>query len=285
MNISIITPIYNGNKYLNEYLISISKACKHVKDIEVIWVNDSPEIEIKYDKSLIQNFELRITENSQNEGIHKSRIVGLNMARGEYILFLDQDDFILEDALITHYNLIKDGADMTLGNGFNEYKGKRIKIYKNKFSQRFAIKKRANILARCFIISPGQCLIRRTSIPDDWSKKIVRSNGTDDYLLWLLMFNKKTKMICNYNTVYIHTDTGENFSLNKEKMFKSQQEIIDILKNNDEYDKNDLKKLERAIIYKHNYKQRFIKETLKNIDIFIYNVYYKIVWKGMRSKD
>ena len=60
MNISIITPIYKGNKYLNKYLENISQASEKLTDIEVIWINDSPEIEIEYDKDLIKNFTLKI---------------------------------------------------------------------------------------------------------------------------------------------------------------------------------------------------------------------------------
>ena len=49
---------------------------------------------------------------------------------------------------------------------------------------------------------------------------------------------------------------------------------------NDRYNKKDLKKLERTIKYKHNYKTNFVKETLKNIDIFCYNIMYRAKWKG-----
>lgn len=281
MNISIITPIYNGNKYLNNYLKSISQACENLKDIEIIWVNDSPTIEIEYDKSLIKNFELRIINNEKNLGIHKSRCIGIQEAKSEYILLLDQDDEITQNALKTQFDKIVElNADIVLGNGVFEEEKRKEAIFANRFSQKFASKKRPYIMARSFIISPGQCLIRKKSIPEYWLTHTQQSNGADDYLLWLLMFNDNVKMGCNYNLVYTHKYTGENVSLNIDKMFESQLELIKILKDNNQYNKKDLILLERAIMYKHNYKKHFFKETLKNLDIFIYNVWYRLLWRG-----
>jgi len=281
VNISIITPVYKGNKYLNKYLENISKASAKITEIEVIWINDSPEIKIEYNKELIKNFTLKIIENHENLGIHKSRCVGLKEAKGRYILFLDQDDEITEDALITQYTLIEQKkCEMILGNGIYESVKNDNKIFENKFSQKFATQKKPYIMARNFIISPGQCLIKKDSIPQYWVKNAQKFNGADDYLLWLLMLNNNIKMCCNYDVVYIHKYTGENYSLNLDKMYKSQLELVKLLENNDKYNKKDLRLLKRTIKYKHNYKHNFIKETLKNLDIFVYNLYYRIVWKG-----
>lgn len=281
MNLSIITPIYKGNKYLNNYLKNISKACEKLKGIEVIWVNDSPTIELEYDKNLIKNFELRIINNEKNLGIHKSRCAGIREAKSDYILLLDQDDEITQNALKTQYDkIIESNADMVLGNGMFEGQDRKDKIFENEFSQKFASKKRPYILARNFIISPGQCLIKKGSIPEYWLTHTQQANGADDYLLWLLMFNNNAKIVCNFEVIYTHKYTGENVSLDNDKMFKSQQELIQILKDNTEYNKKDLVLLRRAIMYKHNYKKHFFKETLKNLDIFIYNVWYRLVWRG-----
>lgn len=280
MNISIITPIYNGNKYLNNYLKNVSKACAKVEDIEVIFVNDSPNIKIEFDEKLIKNFTLKIIENDENEGIHKSRVTGVQNAHGKYILFLDQDDEIMENALITQYEIIKKGADLVLGNGLYEDGEKANKIFANKHSQRFATKKMPYILARNFIISPGQCLINKESIHKYWLENPLKDNGADDYLLWLLMLNENAKIVCNYNIVYVHKYTGENVSLDKEKMFNSQLNLVQALENYAKYNKKDLKKLKKTILYKRNYKKHFFVESFKNLDVFIYNVYYKILWKG-----
>lgn len=286
MDISIITPVYHGNKYINSYLKSILKASdKILNNVEVILVNDSPEVKIEYDENLASKIKFRIIENKNNMGIHKSRVAGVREAKGKYILFLDQDDEITENALVTQLDIIQNGADIVLGNGIYEDGKKLNKIFANKFSQNFSIKKLPYLLARNFIISPGQCLIKKESIPEYWLNNIMQVNGADDYLLWLLMFNNNANIECNYNVIYIHKYTGENVSLNNEKMYKSQLDLIQVLEKDEEYKKRDLKKLKRAINYKHNYKNHFFIETLKNFDIFIYNVYYKILWNGYTIKS
>ena len=135
-------------------------------------------------------------------------------------------------------------------------------------------------MVRDFIVSPGQCLIKKEAIPKEWKENTLKNNGTDDFLLWLLMFNNNSKVTINFECIYKHKYTGENLSLEKDNMYKSQLELLDVLAKKNTYNKKDLKKLERTIKYKHNYKTNFVKETLKNIDIFWYNIIYKIKWKG-----
>ncbi len=279
MDISIITPIYNGNKYLNSYLKMIEEATSIISDVEVIWVNDSPDISIEYDEQLAKNIDLQIIENEKNSGIHKSRVNGLTKAKGEYILFLDQDDEITKDCLLSQYTKVQE-HDLVIGNGYFEDENGSHKIFENEYSLKFATKKKPYILVRDFIVSPGQCLIKKQAIPKEWKENTLKNNGTDDFLLWLLMFNKECKVTMNFECVYKHKYTGENVSLETDNMYKSQLELLEVLAKNDSYNKKDLKKLERTIKYKHNYKANFVKETLKNIDIFCYNIIYRAKWKG-----
>ncbi len=279
MKISIITPIYKGNKYLNNYLKMVEEAISEIKDVEVIWVNDSPNVPLEYDDTLAKKIDLHIIENKENCGIHKSRVNGLNKASGEYILFLDQDDEITKDALLSQYNKAK-SYDLIIGNGYFEDKNGSHMIFENESSIKFVTKKKPYIEIRDFIVSPGQCLIRKEAIPEEWKENTLKNNGTDDFLLWLLMFNNNCKITTNFECIYKHKYTGENVSLETDNMYKSQLELLDTLEKFDNYNTKDLKKLERTIKYKHNYKTNFVKETLKNIDIFWYNIMYKIKWKG-----
>ncbi len=284
MKISVITPIYNGNRYLNNYLCMIEKSISKINDVEIIWINDSPQIPLKYDEELAKKMELVIIENENNCGIHKSRINGLKIAKGDYILFLDQDDEIMEETLINQYNKIQ-GYDLIIGNGYYEDQAGDHPIFQNKKAQDFATRKNPYLRVRDFIVSPGQCLIKKNAIPNIWINNTLKNNGTDDYLLWLLMFNNKCKITSNYQYIYRHKYTGENLSLLEDKMFNSQLELLEILQKNNSYNRKDLKKLERTIYYKHNYKKNFFIQTLKNIDIFAYNIMYRLIWKGYRVSN
>ncbi|MDR2409276.1 MAG: glycosyltransferase, partial [Bacteroidales bacterium] len=91
--VSIIIPVYNVEKYLAECLDSAIG--QTLRDIEIICVDDgstdhSPEILDEYVKK-----DSRITVLHQsNGGPSKARNTGIDIATGEYILFLDSDDTI-----------------------------------------------------------------------------------------------------------------------------------------------------------------------------------------------
>lgn len=93
INISIIIPVYNAEKYLDKCLMSVLNK-KH-KDVEVILIDDgstdnSSSIYLKYEK------HMRIYKNS-NHGVSYSRNFGLSKATGKYIMFVDSDDYLIEN--------------------------------------------------------------------------------------------------------------------------------------------------------------------------------------------
>jgi glycosyltransferase involved in cell wall biosynthesis len=98
--ISVIIPVYNTEKYLPACLDSVCS--QTFQDIEIICVNDgstdkSGEILAKYaerDKRII-------VINQENAGQSKARNVGLNIAKGSYINFVDSDDRLPNFALQT----------------------------------------------------------------------------------------------------------------------------------------------------------------------------------------
>ena len=292
MKISVITPVYHGNRYLDGYMKMMSKAAWEFVEadrdnsVEVILVNDSPEIPIEFNKSLAGGFTIRILENDMNRGIHYSRVNGLNVCSGDYVVFLDHDDSISKHCFTSHRNSIGD-SDVSVGNGVFEINGQRVPIFANKYSQDYAVREESYIWLRDFIVSPGQCLIKKNSIPEYWKENIIKHNGTDDYLLWLLMLQNGCSMCCNYKAIYLHRDTGANVSSDDDKMFESTEEMLGILEKNEAYPKDKLELIRRRIYYKHfdrSDRLGFMKETLKNMDIFAANVKYRALWRGCITK-
>ena len=96
--ISIIIPVYNVELYLEECLDSIIN--QPLKEIEIICVNDgstdkSLNILEKYEK---KDKRIKII-NQENNGLSGARNSGLKIAIGEYVFFIDSDDYILRDSL------------------------------------------------------------------------------------------------------------------------------------------------------------------------------------------
>ncbi len=92
--ISIIMPVYNVEKYVAASLDSVLN--QTFKDFELICINDGStdngwEIVKKY---AAKDKRIKLIENEKNIGLSSTRNVGLDNAHGEYIEFMDSDDFI-----------------------------------------------------------------------------------------------------------------------------------------------------------------------------------------------
>ena len=114
VKVSVIVPVYNVDKYLSECLDSILS--QSLMDIEVICINDGStdgSLEILKD---YQSRDSRVRIFSQeNRGLASARNVGLDNSSGEYVTFIDSDDYFVKDALKTVYDVAcEKQADFTL---------------------------------------------------------------------------------------------------------------------------------------------------------------------------
>lgn len=110
--LSIIIPVYNVENYLKKCLDSFIS--EKLSDYEIILVNDgstdsSPEICQEYSGNY-PDFIRYVSK--ENGGLGSARNRGLEEASGEYILFLDSDDYLNKNALEEMLSLIKSGRDV-----------------------------------------------------------------------------------------------------------------------------------------------------------------------------
>ena len=114
--ISVIVPVYNAGRYLARCLSSI--IAQTYRDIEIVLVNDcstdsSLDICLRFKK---QDKRVILIDKSKNEGVDKARFSGLNSSRGEYVVFVDSDDWLPVDSLECMYGLMnKYGCDVVKG--------------------------------------------------------------------------------------------------------------------------------------------------------------------------
>lgn len=98
IKVSVIVPVYNAQKYLSECLDSIR--AQVLKDFEVICINDgSTDSSLDILNSYAEKDQRFRIFTKENAGSAAARNVGLRYARGEYIYFVDNDDFIDSEAL------------------------------------------------------------------------------------------------------------------------------------------------------------------------------------------
>lgn len=113
--ISVIVPVYNSEKYLEECVQSILK--QTYKDIEVLLVDDgssdkSPEI---CDRLSTQDDRIKVFH-KPNGGVSSARNLGLEKAEGELITFADSDDILTPELLSTLYNcMVKENVQRVCG--------------------------------------------------------------------------------------------------------------------------------------------------------------------------
>lgn len=95
--ISVIVPIYNSEIYLRKCLDSLVN--QTLKDIEIILVNDgSTDSSEKIIKEYTEKYENIVYVYQNNSGQASARNNGISIAKGEYLAFLDSDDYIAENA-------------------------------------------------------------------------------------------------------------------------------------------------------------------------------------------
>lgn len=95
---SVIIPVYNVEKYLYQCLDSVFK--QTFLDYEVICIEDvSTDHSLEILERYALDHHMRILINDKNSGLSYARNRGLEAAKGEYILFLDSDDYISETLL------------------------------------------------------------------------------------------------------------------------------------------------------------------------------------------
>lgn len=96
--VSVIIPIYNVEKYIEDCLLSVEY--QTFKDIEIICVNDgSSDSSLMFlEQFATKDKRIKII-NQKNGGLANARNTGLSNAKGKYILFLDGDDMLRQDAV------------------------------------------------------------------------------------------------------------------------------------------------------------------------------------------
>ena len=113
--VSVIIPVYNAQEGIKQCLDSLLN--QSFTDFEIILLNDgstdnSLEVIKKY---AADNDFIRVID-KENEGVAKTRNKGIQLAKGKYIVFIDNDDFVDSDYLERFYNAIdQEQLDIVLG--------------------------------------------------------------------------------------------------------------------------------------------------------------------------
>lgn len=123
---SVIVPVYNAEKYIATCVESILS--QTLQELEVIFINDGSTDQ---SRQIIENYkkvnpQIKLI-NQENQGVSMARNAGLQAATGEYVGFVDADDYIEKDMYSTLHNAaVQSNCDVVISNFESEIEGHKV---------------------------------------------------------------------------------------------------------------------------------------------------------------
>lgn len=244
INISIIMPLYNAEKYLPETLQSI--LMQTYKEYELICINDgSTDSTIKVLKQFqILNNRIKILENTTRLGAAVSRNKGIAQAEGKYITFLDGDDVFDQQLLeLSFAEIERYNADIVMYEYMHVpseciYEKKRIwrsNLFIEKYCKRpFSIREFEPIEFMNWSTSPCNKLYRKSFISSNnlWFQSLTCAN--DVYYVSMALLSASKLVMLNDRRVMLYArdhNVATRISYNRDPMcvYKAIKKIGDEL--------------------------------------------------------
>lgn len=113
IKISIIVPVYNGEKYIQECIDSLLK--QTYNNIEIIIIDDGSTDSTNTILKKYEECESRVVViRQENQGTSAARNAGLKVAQGEFVTFVDSDDYLLPDCIERIVEAIANSSQVSL---------------------------------------------------------------------------------------------------------------------------------------------------------------------------
>ena len=184
--ISIIIPVYNVENYLKRCIDSILN--QTITNFEVIAINDGStdnSLKILKEYALLDK-RIKVI-NKKNEGVSVARNIGINNSKGQYITFVDADDYLEKNALEIMLNIIKkENVDIVRTTYYRIIDNNKSYETKNNYNGLYKLNKK-----------------HRNNIIDSILKQNLKS------YLWLLLIKKELIIKNNIyfeKELYVHQD-------------------------------------------------------------------------------
>lgn len=254
--ISIIIPIYNGEKYLNRCIDSVLN--QSYKNIEIICINDgSKDKTLDILKNYQKNDSRIIVIDKKNTGVSDSRNIGIEKSTGKYIAFCDADDIYEKNYIETLYTLlIRKNVDAVRCNfrvidesnnqiDKGDLSELNNKIYTSKNIKNIIIPMALNGKWPCFsyLIFTKKEKVKNIKFPTD-------IHMMEDVVFYLnLLLNLDSIYItnkCLYTIMFNQegaTNSFKNYERNILNIIDVNKYIVEILKKNNMFDSNNVKNL------------------------------------------
>jgi len=223
--ISIITPVYNAERFLEETINSVQK--QTYSNWELILVNDcskdnSKEIIKKYVSDKIRLIDLK-----ENLGVAEARNAGIKSAKGEYIAFLDADDLWEKDKLDKQIKVIREKTNIGLVFTATQYIDEEGKKSNYILEVPYEINYRQ--LLKQNIISCSSVLVRKEHVT---KYKMQNDKMHEDFAVWLQILKEGIQAIGINEPLLLYRISKNTKSSNKLKAAIMNLNVYKFLKLN-----------------------------------------------------
>lgn len=226
--LSIIVPVYNEKKYIRQCLDSILN--QTYMDFELILIDDGSKDNSSYicDEYALKDNRVKVIHKN-NEGLSATRNLGLKISKGEFISFIDSDDWIAKDMFqILMNNIVKYKADISCGQIVRKNSDvinddnkvfKEIKTYsRNEYAKLF------------FKVNSRKTI--HYAVNKVYKRDVVRNmkfpNGliNEDVEGFFYALKNAKKIVTDSSAIYYYRNNGE--SISSEMFSKKQMDLITV---------------------------------------------------------
>jgi len=266
IKVSIIVPVYNTGKYIKKCIESLLNQSE--ENIELIIINDgtkdnSEEIIKNYTDSRIKYIA------KENEGIGKTRNLGIDLSKGKYVMFVDSDDYIKRDCVKKMYDRAElDNLDIVVSDYYEDRDGK-IKEIKFPSFQNSSIESNSKII-NSINLGPCNKIYSRNMLKNNKIRfeEKLKYEDAPFVVKAILSANKigKINECLSYYVIHKHSET----TVRDERIFDIIEISKIIIKEMAKYDnlKDELTNLIVMILADYTIQQRYIKDKFQR-DKFI----------------
>lgn len=221
--LSIIIPVYNGSLTIRRCVDSVLSQTIAIDDVEILLINDGSR---DGSDTILKEYADRYPNsiryiNQENIGAARTRNKGIDFARGEFVQFLDQDDYIEEDYCQVFYTAAIEGEYDIVRGGYNLV-NEQNKVLKKKFPVDTEFGK--------FLTVPAWAKIHRTKFLKKTGISFFENNIGEDNVFNVreILLTDKWKAIqyAGYNNSF---DNKNNVTNSLHKGLSEQVRIIQLL--------------------------------------------------------
>ncbi len=285
--VSILMPVYNGEKYLREAIDSILK--QTFTDFELLIVNDGSKDK---SKEIIESYDDKriVLINQKNQGVARSLNNGLKITKGEYVRRFDADDKALPESLEIQVNFLDNNPDYVMVANQQAHMTENGKIawdFRLPNKKFFKGKEKVDLDLSHFSMSTASPVVHGTAC---YRRKIVEEVGnyrpefivSEDNDLWVRLLEKNKIAVlnkCNY-FMRIHNESATHFHANKINFFRKM--LVDFSKDRLETGSDPLMRKEKIPEFKPEKKAEVNDESKTKKSIDDYRYFYNLV---VNAKD